>query len=62
MIKSYYIASSRMNSRIAETVLSGQHIVVEGQTYEQLSKRPQGRTPIRSLVNEEKGERLVIYK
>lgn len=62
MIKSYYIASTRMNSRIAETVISGQHIVVEGQTYEQVSKRPQGRIPIRYLVNEDKGERLVIYK
>ncbi len=61
MIKIYYIATTRMNSRIAETVLSGRHIVVDGQTYELVSKRPQGRSPLRSLVNEEKGERIVIY-
>lgn len=61
MQKLYFIPSTKINARIAETVLSGYHITVEGITYEQTSKRPFNRSLKRSLINEEKQEQILIY-
>ena len=61
MTKSYFIPYSKINSRISETILSGYHIVIDGITYEQTSKRPFGKSLKRSLINEEKQERFLIY-
>lgn len=61
MIKSYFIPYSKINSRISETILPGYHIVIDGITYEQTSKRPFGKSLKRSLINEEKQERFLIY-
>jgi len=61
MQKLYFIPSTKINARIADTVLNGYHIKVEGITFEQTSKRPFGKTLKRSLLNEEKQERVLIY-
>ena len=61
MQKLYFIPSTKINARISETVLNGYHIKVEGITYEQTSRRPFGKTLKRSLVNEQKQERILIY-
>ena len=61
MTKSYFIPYSKINSRTSETILSGYHIVIDGITYEQTSKRPFGKSLKRSLINEEKQERFLIY-
>jgi hypothetical protein len=61
MNKLYFISPSRANARISETVLPGYHITIDGLIYEQTSKRPQGKTLQRSLVNMDKQERVLIY-
>jgi len=61
MQKLYFIPSTKINARISETVLPGYHIKIEGLTFEQTSKRPFGKTLKRSLVNEAKQERILIY-
>lgn len=61
MQKLYFIPSTKINARIADTVLNGYHIKVDGITFEQTSKRPFGKTLKRSLLNEEKQERILIY-
>jgi hypothetical protein len=61
MNKLYFISPSRVNARISETVLPGYHITIDGLIYEQTSKRPQGKTLQRSLVNMDKQERVLIY-
>ena len=61
MIKSYFIAPTKINARISETVLTGYHIKIDGLTYEQTSKRPVGKSLKQSLVNEAKQERILIY-
>jgi len=61
MVKSMYVPSHRITYKISEDVVPGHHIMVEGQRYEMLSKRPIGRRVTRSLINEEKQERIVLY-
>lgn len=61
MIKLYFIPATKINARISETVLTGYHIKIDGFTFEQVSKRPFGKTLRRSLVNEAKQERILIY-
>ena len=61
MQKLYFIAPTKINARISDSVLSGYHIVVDGLTYEQTSKRPFGKSLKRSLINETKQERILIY-
>jgi len=61
MTKLYFIPATKINARISETVLPGYHIMVDGLTFEQTSKRPFGKTLKRSLVNEAKQERILIY-
>ncbi len=57
----HFIQSSKINSRISDTVLSGYHISFDGMIYEQTSKRPFGKTLKRSLINEQKQEKILIY-
>lgn len=61
MNKLYFISPSRVNARISETVLAGYHITVDGLVYEQTSKRPQGKSLQRSLINTDTQERILIY-
>jgi len=51
----------KMNSLIAETVVPGHHIVVEGFTYELISRRPKNRRVIRKLLSTSKQEHITIY-
>tara|TARA_R100000482_G_scaffold65213_1_gene24207 strand:- start:382 stop:522 length:141 start_codon:yes stop_codon:yes gene_type:complete len=44
-----------------EDIIDGEAIKVEGVIYERLLKRPNNRRPIRSLINEDLQQRLVIY-
>jgi hypothetical protein len=57
----HFINSTRINSRISESVIPGYHISVDGITYEQTSKRPFGKILKRSLINESKQEQILIY-
>lgn len=57
----HFIQSSKINSRILDTVLNGYHIRFDGMVYEQVSKRPYGKTLKRRLQNLQKQERILIY-
>jgi hypothetical protein len=61
MVKSMFVSSQKITSRISEDIVSGYHITVEGKRFELISKRPLGRRVLRSLINEEKKERFVLY-
>lgn len=61
MVKSMFVSNHKITSRISEDIVSGNHIIVEGQRFELISKRPLGRRVLRSLINEEKKERFVLY-
>lgn len=61
MQKLYFIPSTKINARIADTVINGYHIKVDGITFEQTSRRPFGKTLKRALINEAKQERILIY-
>ena len=61
MVKSYYIARSRMNARIADTVIQNDSISIDGITYEKVSKAPIGRSVQRRLRKTDESQRIVIY-
>lgn len=61
MTKLHYILQSKVNSRISDTLIDGTHIKVGAYVYVQTSKRPFGKTLKRSLINEAKQERILIY-
>lgn len=61
MDKKYYILYSKINARIAETVLSGYHIKVDDITYERVSRRPLGKKVVKRLLNTSTNEKLVLY-
>ena len=61
MVKSMFVSNQKITARISEDIVPGYHIMVEGQRFELISKRPIGRRVLRSLINEEKKERFVLY-
>jgi len=61
MQKLFFILGSKINASIADTVIPGQHISLDGYQYQQLTRAPRGKRIIRKLINEDKQERIVIY-
>jgi hypothetical protein len=61
MEKLYYIPSHRMNARIADTVVEGEEISIEGITYQRLSRAPIGRSVQKRLRKTDESQRIVIY-
>ena len=61
MNKDLYISPLRINARIADTVIDGQHIEIEGLVYERVSRAPAGRRPVQRLINESTKTRITIY-
>lgn len=61
MNKLFFVPSTKINARIADTVITGQHITVEGLTYQMVSKRPQGRRVLRKLQNINTNTQITIY-
>jgi len=61
MNKLFFVPSTKINARIADTVISGQHITIEGLTYQMVSKRPQGRRVLRKLQNLNTNTQITIY-
>lgn len=61
MVKSMFVSNQKITSRISEDIVPGYHIMVEGQRYELISKRPLGRRVLRNLINEQKQEKFVLY-
>jgi|TARA_B110000305_G_C19437855_1_gene640038 hypothetical protein len=61
MEKLFFVTSTKINARIADTVIDGKHINVEGLTYQRVSKRPQGRRVLRKLQNLDTNTQITIY-
>jgi len=61
MQKLYYIAQHRINARISETVLSGNHIKIGSYLYERVSRAPIGRTVKKRFRSLDEKEQIVIY-
>ena len=60
MTKYYYFPKARMTSRIADMIIDGFHISLDGYIYELITKRPNGRRTLRNLINMDATEKFVI--
>lgn len=56
-----FVPSTKINAKISDTVIPGNHITVEGLTYQMVSKRPLGRRVLRRLQNLSTNTKVVIY-
>ncbi len=61
MINSNYIRSTKITPRIKQFVIDGEHITIEGSKFEKITKKPYGRTILRTLIKEDKSERITCY-
>ena len=61
MIENYYVRATKINARIADIVVDGAHIEMDGYRFEKLMKKPRGRLIERKLVNVNTEERILIY-
>jgi hypothetical protein len=62
-MKKYYVSSTRITSKIVETVMDTDSIKIGDLTYVRLTTKPKGRAILRTLhstVSPE--EQLIIYK
>jgi len=56
-----FVPSTKISAKIAENIIPGNHITVEGLTYQMVAKRPIGRRILRKLQNVNTNTRIVIY-
>ena len=61
MKESYFVRATKVNARVAELIIDGQHIGIDGYKFEKLSKKQRGRSIERKLQNAETQERFIIY-
>lgn len=61
MEKQFYVHYAKINARISDTVLTGYHVVVDGETYEQVSRRPVGKRLVRKLLSTSNNLQLSLY-
>lgn len=61
MLYSNFIKSNKITSKISETVIPGNHIMVEGERFEKLSRKPYGRSIIRTLKSIDEKETITCY-
>lgn len=61
MERQYYISPLRMNARISETKIDGQHISIDGMTYERISRAPAGKRKLRTLIKLDNSVKITIY-
>ena len=57
----FYVPSLRINSKISDLVIEGNHITIDGITYQRLSRKPRGRAIKRKLKGLESSTRILIY-
>lgn len=65
MIERFFVPTTKLNSKVAQLVIPGKHIVIGGITYEELSGKPRGRSIKFRMSKEDKEtsekHRLIIY-
>ena len=57
----FFVPAVKINARIADTVVIGNHIKIDDYTYERVSRRPRGRSILKKLLSLDQQTRLVIY-
>ena len=61
MEENYFIRATKINARVADLVIEGKHITIDGYKFERLERKPRGRVIERKLQNVEKQLRFLIY-
>lgn len=61
MNENYYIRATKVNARVADLVIEGNHITIDGYRFEKLERKPRGRSIERKLQNVKTQERILIY-
>lgn len=62
MDQRYFITKSQLTPKIALTVVEGETINLEGKTYLEISKKPRGKSVIKTLRKLEEDLQIIIYK
>ena len=57
----FYIPSLKVNAKVSDLVIEGNHIEIAGITYQRLSRKPRGRSVKRRLFSEKTNTRILIY-
>jgi len=57
----YFISSRKVNAKITPTVMEGMHIEIKGITYQQLERKPRGRSITRSFTNVKTNQKFIFY-
>jgi hypothetical protein len=57
----YYIPSVKINAKVADLVIPGNHINVEGYQYERLMRKPRGRSIKKNLKSMDGNTYIKIY-
>lgn len=61
MEENYFIRATKINARVADLVIEGKYITIDGYKFERLERKPRGRVIERKLQNVEKQLRFLIY-
>jgi hypothetical protein len=57
----YYVPSMKVNAKVSDLVIEGNHIEIDGITFQRLSRKPRGRSVKRKLFSEKSNTRILIY-
>lgn len=57
----YYFPKVRVNAKIAELVNPGNHIEIDNYTFENLIRKPKGRSIARRLTSMDEQTKIIIY-
>ena len=57
----FYIPSLKVNAKVSDLVIEGNHIEIEGITYQRLARKPRGRSLKRKLSSMKSNTRILIY-
>ena len=57
----YYVPSLKVNSKVSDLVIEGNHIEIAGITYQRLSRKPRGRSVKRKFKSLQTNTRILIY-
>ena len=57
----FFVPAVKINARIADTVIIGNHIKLNDYTYERVSRRPKGRSIFKRLQSMDGNTKLTIY-
>ena len=57
----YYFPKVRVNAKISEIINPGKHIEIDGYVYENLIRKPRGRSIVRRLRSMDEMTSITIY-